>query len=94
MTDTTWLVAGRSVTVKTAAPPSATGSASPMLRPGIGSAVIVPSPVESASVVPMGVLSSTVNVSLDSCVESTNTGTRMIFVVWPGLNVSVSAMVV
>ena len=94
VTVTTWLLAGTSVTVKTASPPSATGSASPMLSPGIGSAVIVPSPVESASVVPAGVLSSTVNVSLDSCVISTSTGTRMVFVVWLEVKISVPAVVV
>ena len=88
------MLAGTSVTLKTASPPSATGSASPMLSPGIGSAVIVPSPVESASVVPTGLLSSTVNVSLDSCVMSCSTGTRMVFVVCPGLKVSVPAVVV
>ena len=84
MTVTTCSFSGIRVTVKTASSPSATGAASPIRRPGAGSARIIPRPVGSASVLPPGFLSSTVNVSLSSVIVSSSTGTRMVFVVSRG----------
>ena len=83
------MLAGRRVTRKTASRPSATFNASAMVNAGVASAAIVPRPVELASVVPEGTLSSTVNVSLGSWMSSRRIGTRMVFVVWFGLKVSV-----
>ena len=65
-----------------------------MVSPGIGSAAIVPTPVASASIVPDGLLNTTVKFSLDSCTASCSTGTRMVFVVSPAPKLSDPEVVV
>ena len=80
--------------MKTASFPSATGAASSMLSPGIGSAAIVPLPLASSSVARDGFRSSTSKFSLGSDIESTSTGTWMVFVVSRGSKRSVPEVVV
>ena len=65
-----------------------------MLNPGISSAVMVPTPVSWTTLVPTGLLSTTVKVSTCSAVASSRTGTRMVFDVSPGANRRVPDVVV
>ena len=93
-TVTSWLLAGLSVTVKTASPPSATAAASPIFNMGRGSASILPAPTASVTLAPFGLLNSTVKFSLGSAVESLRIGTRTVWVVSFGSNRSVPEVVV
>ena len=81
-------------TVKTASLPSATGAASEMRNSGIGSASIVTAPVPSDTVARLGLLNSTVKLSLGSAVESLNIGTRMVSVLSFGSKRSVPEVLV